>query len=121
MPLWVLGALASVAAFSTWSGGCPSHPSHYALPNPLPPPIASALKRASQAVELIARRGIPPSMTSHSTTLTPSVSIGVVYGQELIWTHGIGERDPIDAPGERPTADTIYRIGSISPSRVCSA
>ena len=43
----------------------------------------------------------------------PSISFGVVYGNQLIHYYSVGSLD-LDTSNDAPTKDSIYRIGSIS-------
>ena len=42
----------------------------------------------------------------------PGVSVGIVRDQELVWARGFGLADLAD--GRPATADTVYRVGSVS-------
>jgi CubicO group peptidase (beta-lactamase class C family) len=43
----------------------------------------------------------------------PGISVGVVRDGELIWSLGVGAAD-VAEPGQPPTADTAFAVGSIS-------
>jgi CubicO group peptidase (beta-lactamase class C family)/D-alanyl-D-alanine dipeptidase len=42
----------------------------------------------------------------------PALSIALVEDQAIVWSHGFGLADP--ALGRKATADTVYRVGSVS-------
>jgi CubicO group peptidase (beta-lactamase class C family) len=49
----------------------------------------------------------------------PGAAVGIVHGQELVWSQGFGYAD---IPSERrPDADTVYRVGSITKTFTATA
>jgi CubicO group peptidase (beta-lactamase class C family) len=85
---------------------CPIHPepvSQWAINKySIPAPIKAALEVLDQEVQ-----------AALSRVKDSAVSLGVVYDQELIWSKGYGLVDPSD-PTSNATADTIFRVGSIT-------
>jgi len=89
-------------------GGAPAKPSLPAqrfVDTPAPAPIdrkTKALAMLPKVQELLAERA----------KTFPSLAVGIVVGNELIWSRGYGART--DAGKEEVTASTVFRIGSIT-------
>jgi len=63
--------------------------------------VAEAVQRLSAFIEHeMADKGLP------------ALSIVLVDGSEIVWAQGFGEEDP--ATGRPATAETVYRVGSVS-------
>jgi CubicO group peptidase (beta-lactamase class C family) len=54
-----------------------------------------------------------------SRSRIPSVSVGVVIGDDLAWTYSVGHTD--QASGRPADADTLYRIASVTKTFVATA
>lgn len=73
----------------------------------LPAPLPAALTEALAALQKDVDAMVDPK-------ISPSVSAGVAFRGQLIWYHGAGKTKKTWFGAKAPTADTKYRIGSVS-------
>ena len=73
------------------------------LPDPLPAALTDALAALQKKVDAMV-----------DAKASPSVSAGVAFRGKLIWNHGAGKTEKTWFFFKSPTADTKYRIGSVS-------
>lgn len=107
------------AAFPSSFGGCPSPPPPSSIkqqldPTNLPPSITRVFHSSKDMIDLVVKNGIDLVDSGLWTTPTSAMSIGIVHGQELIWTHGVGTRNASSGDSDVVDENTIYRVGSIS-------
>ncbi|KAL6058890.1 Beta-lactamase-like protein 2 [Balamuthia mandrillaris] len=85
-------------------GACPEYP----VPVPIPnlesnPTINVALEDVDELLAKAAKKNNLPGL----------VAI-VVYDQEVVWSKGYGENDPLHPSGTPPSVDSIFSIASIT-------
>ena len=92
------------AQFPSTTGGCPSAVPAGPLPSAAELLAVPVMRRALAEMDAAISQQL-------STASIPSVSVGVVYGQQLLWSAGYGQFN--ESAGSTPGPDTVYRIGSI--------
>src|SRR5512132_1119868 len=92
--------------------GCATSPQ--AVPQkfaPAPPPATADRVRAAQLASTLAELE-PQLREAAEKHKLPSLAVGVVTDEGLVWFRGFGARD-VEAK-DPVTADTVFRIGSIT-------